>query len=152
DPVVKILLPLAAGLSLLFASSLDNAQPDKGAEEPLAKRVKVAIDKGVTYLKTKAQKNNGSFENEAIHHRGQTARAPLGLLIAGVPVNDDAVIKGLDYLRTQVKQPSTYVRALQTLVLVEAGQKQDEQMIRDNVKHFLAIAFKDANDNLIGWG
>ena len=45
--------------------------------------------------------------------------AVLALLNSGLPPDDPTVAKGLNYLR-QLKTEQTYVRALQTMVLVEA--------------------------------
>jgi hypothetical protein len=155
DPVVKAALPLAAVLSILLASSLGSTQADKGTEEPLAKRVKTAIDKGVAFLTKKSQRDDGSWEAKVelsvSHTGGQTALALLALLNAGLTADNDAVKKGLDYLR-KVDKPSTYVRSLQTMALVEAGRPQDVEKIRNNVKHLLSIVFTDDQGNLRGWG
>jgi Squalene-hopene cyclase C-terminal domain len=55
----------------------------------------------------------------------------LALLNAGVPLDDRAIARGLEYLRT-VKPAQTYVVALQTMVFVLAGQEEDQKRIQRN--------------------
>jgi hypothetical protein len=122
------------------------------ADEPLADQVRNAIDRGVRYLKNH-QKSDGAWETQIIANQpgGESALAMLALLNAGVKTDDAVIKKGLDYVRKLENSP-TYVRALQTMVLVEAGQSQDLELIQQNVKHFLKVAVRDGNGNLLGWG
>ena len=122
---------------------------------PLADQVRKAIDRGVNYLKERQQPATGSWDDKATialsHPGGQTALVLLALLNAGVQPDDPVVKKGLEYLR-KIERPTTYVRSLETLVFVEAGQAQDLPRIRANVQHLLKIAASAGNGNLQGWG
>ena len=73
----------------------------------------------------------------------------LALLNAGVPPEDKMVKKGLEYLR-KLDSDKTYVRALQTMVFAEAGQKEDSERIQQNVDWLLKARIKNGGD-LMGW-
>ncbi len=95
---------------------------------------------------------DGSFERDKpciTYPGGWTSMAVLALLNAGVPVEDAHVKKGLAYLR-KLEPGKTYVRAMQTMVFVEAGQPEDRQRIRDNV-NWLIDARVMRNNQLTGW-
>ncbi len=121
-------------------------------KEPLVDQVKRSIDLGVQFLK-REQLGNGSWEvniqGGAMVPGGWTALTVLALLNAGVPANDRAVERGLDYLRN-LKPSWVYVRALQTMVYAEAGQIADKQRIVDNVK-WLLDARQYKNNKFLGW-
>lgn len=122
-------------------------------QEPLADQVKKSIDKGVEFLKKEQlRRNNGSWEIDIVFvdfEGAGTSMAILALLNAGVPVTDPAVQNGLRFLRG-VEPTRTYVRALQTMVLAEAGQVEDLERIQKNVK-WLVDARVLKNDRLVGW-
>lgn len=127
------------------------AAPAQGKKEPLVLQVKAAIDKGVRYLK-EIQRPDGSWEVNLPSpgvQGGWTSLAVLALLNAGVSVQDTSVAAGLAYLR-KLEPSMTYVRALQTMVFVEAGKAEDRQRIHDNVK-WLIDARVIRNGQLIGW-
>jgi len=148
---VKIMLSLALFTSFALAGTFGASQPDKVSNEPLADQVRKAIDRGVNYLKDH-QQPNGGWEDKVLtlnQPGGQSALALLALLNAGVNADDEIVKKGLDYIRG-LENPTTYVRSLQTMVLVEAARPQDLERIQENVKHLLKIAIKDGG-NLQGW-
>lgn len=136
---------LVAGLA---TASVD-AQPKK---EPLVERVRVAIERGIRFLKEN-QRADGSWEiniPSAGYQGGWTALSVLALLNSGVPVSDDHVARGLSYLR-KLEPSMTYVRALQTMVFVEAGQPEDRERIQKNVKWLIdARVFRDGKFS--GWG
>jgi len=129
-------------------------------QEPLVKKVKTSITKGVDYL-VDQQRKDGSWEE--IHdekkvghyHGGSTALAILALLnCEGVLDNptkeqkrQDAIKKGLANLR-KIDSPKVYVRALQTMALAEG--KTDLPLVKANVQWLLdARAYKDGR--FIGW-
>ncbi|MCI0738142.1 MAG: DUF4159 domain-containing protein [Gemmataceae bacterium] len=121
---------------LLFTGLSSQAQQDKTKlkKEPLAERVKTSIDRAVRYLRE--QERNGGWEPPTLQpgiRGGWTALSVLALLNAGVPVDDPVIQRGLRFLRS-VDSPMTYVRAIQTMVFVEAGQVEDKQRIQDNIK------------------
>jgi hypothetical protein len=126
-------------------------------EKPPAKKpppvdlVKKAIDRGIKYLR-QTQREKGDWEvnlPSVVHKGGWTSLALLALLNASVPVNDPMIVKGLAYLR-ELRPGSTYVRALQTMVFVEAGQKEDSERIANNVQWLIdARVFRTGE--LRGW-
>ncbi len=125
----SVLVALAVLLSMAPAASA------QGKKEPLVLQVKAAIERGVRYLK-EIQRPDGSWEVNLPSpgvQGGWTSLAVLALLNAGVPVEDAKVAAGLAYLR-RLEPTMTYVRALQTMVFVEAGKAEDRQRIQDNVK------------------
>ncbi|MBI3411524.1 MAG: DUF4159 domain-containing protein [Planctomycetes bacterium] len=141
-------------LLLTFATIAINSPPPadaQGKKEPLVGRVKTSIDLGVRFLRGK-QLANGSWEvniPSAGVQGGWSSLAVLALLNSGVPVNDPAVKRGLEYVRS-LQPTMTYVRALQTMVLVEAGLDEDRERIVKNVE-WLIKARVIRGGKLMGW-
>jgi hypothetical protein len=125
------------------------AKPVKSDE--LADKVRTAIEKGIRYLRGQ-QLADGSWEVDAISPTfscGWTSLALLALLNCGVSPDDKMMQRGLKFLRNQ--EPSfTYVRALQTMVFVEAGQGVDKERIQKNVDWLIENRVKE-NGKLLGW-
>lgn len=120
-------------------------------KEPLVDQVDKAIKKGIRYLRQE-QRPDGSWEvnvTAAGMKGGWTCLAMLGLLNAGVPVEDPMIQKGLDYVR-RLQTNMTYVRALQTMVLAEAAQGVDREKIKENVD-WLLEARVFVKGEFIGW-
>jgi hypothetical protein len=147
----------AVGLMTLFLCplALQQARPVQPAkparEEPLANQVRRAIEKGVGFLKS--EQHSGKWDERlgsVSHPGGSSCLALLALLNAGVPPSDRVITDGLRYIRT-LSQPSTYVRSLQTMVFVEAGQNEDRGRIQSNVDHLLKIRIYRGGQ-LDGWG
>jgi hypothetical protein len=140
-------------LSAVVLVSLCTVEPISAQErrEPLADRVKKSIDQGVKFLREQ-QREDGSWEvnlPSAGIQGGWSALALLSLLNAGVPPSDFHVDRGLKYLRG-LDPSMTYVRALQTMVFVEAKQPQDRLRIAQNVQWLIdARVLKDGR--LQGW-
>src|SRR5262245_16913550 len=92
--------------------------PAKPKTDPLVEKVRKAIQGGVKYLRSK-QQEDGSWEIDIFgrtrYPGGWSSLALLALLNAGVPPEDKAIKKGLEYLRS-LEPKQTYVRALQTMV------------------------------------
>jgi hypothetical protein len=106
----------------------------------------------VGYLKQN-QQNNGAWNDKigAFNHPGgASCLAMLALLNAGVPTDDPCIKHGLKYLRG-LDRPTTYVRSLQTMVYVRAGQPEDQGRIQANVDHLLRIQVRDGRGRLEGW-
>lgn len=122
--------------------------------EPLVDQVKKAIDKGVRFLHDKQQENGGwegGLGGESLKYRGgETALAVLALLNSGVAVDDAMITKGLGFLR-RLQPDTTYVRALQTMALSEAGLLEDKERLAENVKWLIDAAIKDDNGQMLGW-
>jgi hypothetical protein len=130
-------------VALLLATA---AAPARG-EDPLVERVRLAIKNGKSYLLGR-QRDSGSWENDASvlsHKGGETSLAILALLTAGESPKSEAIQKGLKYLRG-VPPGQTYVVALQTMALAQAGEMEDRERIQRNVQ-WLIEAQKDT-----GWG
>src|SRR5262245_62014941 len=128
-----------AGLVVLLA--LICAVPPKAAapaaEDPLADRVRNAIERGVKYLRDQ-EDGHGNLEKAALlghYSGGMTALGALALLTAGVPPDDPLVQRCLKYLRTldPDRGGQTYVVSLQTMVFAAAGQNEDKERIQRNV-------------------
>jgi hypothetical protein len=146
---------IASGLVLttacgVFASYEPPARKDDPAQSK--KSPAAAITAGTAYLKS-LQKNK-SWEHYSnpggAFKGGMTSLAVLALLETGVPSDDDAVAKGLAYLR-QVESPDTYVTSLQTLVFCRADAKKDAAIIQRNVDLLLKAAERKRDGELIGW-
>lgn len=142
--------------SLLCALSLAVAAPvprDDKADREFREKVDAARDKAVAYLK-KNQGKDGNWEAFTLNvvggmKGGQTALAALALLEAGVPANDPAVTKAVDYLLT-LKPEKTYVVSLQTQVLARADAKKYAKEIQANADWLWEKAIiKDKK--LTGW-
>jgi hypothetical protein len=149
------LLSAAVAIALAWTGPAGVSAPDRSAKkkpDPQAEKVRQAIQDGIKYLRGK-QLKDGSWEIDCFgkmrYQGGWTCMALLALLNAGVPANDKAVERGLAYLRKQ-KTEYTYVRALQTMVLATAGQKQDKQRIQANVDWLVKIRLRDEK-KLLGW-
>jgi len=137
---MQFLLPPTIALTLLVMTSA----PAR-ADDPLVEKVRMSIRQGKDYLLGQ-QRDNGSWEINAAdvgHPGGATSLALLALLTSGVSPQNDRIQKGLEYLR-KIKPSQTYVVALQTMALAQAGQK-DRELIQRNVDWLL----KAQQDN--GW-
>ncbi len=76
-------------------------------------QVKAAIQAALAHIR-QAQRHDGSWQNSG-HNGGTTALAVLGMLHAGVPANDAAVVRGLSVL-DRVPNEATYVVSLKAQV------------------------------------
>ena len=122
------------------------------AAEPLVNQVRKAIGNGVSFLKGKQEGGHWEKNNSesSAWPGGWTSLALLALLNSGVKPDDPVIQNGLQYLRDRVPQRHTYVVALQTMVYVEAGQKQDSERIQKNVDWLIQTRIRDG-DRLLGW-
>ncbi|WP_439620960.1 DUF4159 domain-containing protein [Gemmata sp.] len=125
-------LGLVAGLPATAAA----AAPPK-AEEELVDKVRKSIDSGVRYLKSQ-QNPQGNWEGLVIGfladmEGGSTALVTLALLNCGVPPDDPAVKRAIDYLRKLTETPKkTYVVALCNLVFAEVRDPKDRPLVQKN--------------------
>lgn len=116
-------------------------------KEKLVDRVRIAIDKGVQYLREK-EAGKGHWEVDAetrLRKGGWSALALLALLNAGVPPEDEMMRRGLNYLR-EIPPDQTYTVGLQTMVFCLAHQAQDAGKIQRNVDWLQRAKLRD------GWG
>ncbi len=119
---------LTATVALLVVTPVWPAAPE---DDALVDRVRKAIDSGVTFLRTQQRQGNWEVGGDTVNRPGGwTSLALLALLNAGVPPSDEAVQKGLEYLR-KIEPTQTYVVGLQTMVFALAGQ--DAERIQRNV-------------------
>jgi hypothetical protein len=143
---------LTTALLLVWLGTLASAQNAPSKKEPLVDQVRRAIDRGVKYLR-QSQRPDGSWELNVTsvgHPGGSSALALLALLNSGVPPNDPVVSRGLKYLRT-LDQSTTYVRALQTMVFVEAGFNEDRERVQKNVDWLISTRLPPDGKTLEGW-
>jgi hypothetical protein len=126
------------------------------AGEPLVEQVRVAIDKGIRYLRNE-ERGRGNWEH-TIGAQGKpggyTALATLALLNSGVKADDPIIQRTLKYLRT-LEPEYTYVVGLQTMVFAEVGEARDGPMIQRNVDWLVQQRKTRLVDNkpvLRGWG
>jgi hypothetical protein len=139
-------------LLLLFAPPA--AQPADPRPDELAEKVNKAIHNGVQYLRGKQVQSTGSWETETTAYPGgTTSLALLALLNAGVPPDDEAIKKGLEYLRKRRPRDDsdTYVVALQTMVFAKALPERDAQLIQQHVDWLLDARHFDGDKRLLGW-
>jgi hypothetical protein len=108
-----------------------------------AKQVRVAIDRGVDYLKAR-QERDGGWPNFPGRPGGVTCLCALALLNAGVPLDDDAMQRALTAIR-DMQPDQTYVVALHTMVLCAAEPKKDAQLIARNVRWLESHQIKDGS-------
>lgn len=155
-------LSAACLATLFFALPVGNRVPSSLArsaeggrlsakEEPLVEKVRVAIQRGVQYLKDQ-ENNTGNWDKGTISARfasGESALAMLALLNAGVSPDDPVIQRGLERLRKQRPQ-HTYVVSLQTMVLALAGKVKDREQIQSNVDWLIAARVMNGNQ-LLGW-
>jgi hypothetical protein len=146
------LIILAAVVALAGAAPAAAARPKNKSGDPLVEQVNKAIQNGIRYLRGK-QLKDGSWEVDFFgkmrYQGGWTCLSMLALLNAGVPPNDKMIQRGLEYLR-KLNTEYTYVRALQTMVFVEAGQTEDKERIQKNVDWLIKIRLRDGT-KLMGW-
>jgi hypothetical protein len=143
----------ALGVAIVLLLSSLGAADGGGAKkrEALVDQVKRSIDRGIGYLR-RVQRAGGNWEIDVLAapvEGGESALTMLALLNAGVPVSDPMMARGMTYLRG-LQPKFTYVRALQTMVFVEAGQVEDRERIAENVR-WLIEARVIRNGALIGW-
>src|SRR5262245_13251740 len=117
--------PLMNALLLSAAVVFAGSAADAVAAAQLAKKVDPAREKAIKFLKDK-QGKGGDWEAEtpdrfAMLKGGPTALVTLALLEAGVPADDPAIKKALDYLR-KLKPEFTYVASLRIQVLARLKQ------------------------------
>lgn len=96
-------------------------------------QLRIAIDKAIKYIKDSQQAGGAAGNNpwaDFGRQGGLTALNTLALLNAGVPENDPAVRKGLDYLNN-VKNTDTYVVSLKAMVYRYADPKKYQRQLQD---------------------
>jgi hypothetical protein len=109
-----------------------------------AKQVRRAIERGITFLKSKQDPVQGTWPDHGGQTGGVTALCILALLNSGVPVGDEAIQHSLTYLR-KLPPNLTYVTSLQTMVFCLADPKSDRQLIERNVKWIEANQIKEGS-------
>lgn len=143
--------------SLVVALMMSVAAPvpkDGQADDEFRKKVDTARDKAIKFLKEK-QGKDGSWENRTIVtfaglQGGETALVTLGLLEAGVPTNDPAIVKAVDYL-LKLQPEKTYVVSLQSQVLARVDAKKYAKEIQVNADWLMSKAIIRKDKKLEGW-
>jgi hypothetical protein len=149
---------LAGGLlmtSFLVSLTLAAAAPvpKERSEAEFLRTVDVARGKAVRFLKEK-QDADGGWESLAPPYmadfKGRTsALVAVALLEAGVPANDPAVAKAVEYLLT-FKPEKTDIVGLQTRVLARVDAKKYAKQIQANADWLVANAIT-RDKKLQGW-
>ncbi len=142
---------LVVGLAVLLLVAAP--APAADADANFVGRVNASITKGKSYLLSR-QSAEGTWEgvlleNLANQVGGQTALVTLALLNCGVPAEDKAIQKALDFLR-KLPPEKTYVVALATMAFAEARQTKDLERIQKNVDWLLANPIREGG-KLKGW-
>lgn len=145
-----------------FAIEPDQAPPvvvadrnDEPAHAKPADQLTTARAHTIAYLKS-AHKD-GSWDHSwqvpgvGDYQGGLTSLALLALLRSGLTNQDDAIGKGLEYLR-MVKPKTTYVVSLQTQVFCLGEPVKDHALVERNVAWLLAGRRRDERNRFMGWG
>jgi len=123
--------PICRLLALLLVLNVANASVVRA--QVTSKEVRLAIDRGVDYLRKK-QNAQGSWPDGFIGKlQGSNALATLALINCGVPQDDKVMKKAIANLR-RVDSNDTYTVALQTMVLCTAVPRDARTIIRRNVE------------------
>jgi hypothetical protein len=132
-------------LGLLVARAVTVVGADLAPGEVLK-----AMAKGVKYLEG-SQRDDGTWSEHEPQHGGVTALCTLALLNAGESPNEPHVKQALAYLRNQ-RFKTTYVVALQTMVLCRANPIADQELIAENVRWLEDNQILDGpNEYIGGW-
>jgi hypothetical protein len=136
------------------------ARAGEPSEEPRAKQLGEAVQKGVSFLKGTQQ--NGSWDNwggyvTVVRQEYWTSLAVLALLESGAKPDDAVVAKGLEILR-HGKSPIwpdgrsglTDVVSVHAQALCRADPKKDRDLIQHDVDTLLSYTIRKG-DQLLGW-
>ncbi len=116
-----------------------------------SRQVSDSIAGGVRYLRG-AQAKDGSWRQHGNQKGGVTGLCTLAMLNAGVPVEDPAIQKALQFLRgVGYKNRMVYSTSLITMVLCNAEPQRDKPIIQENVR-WLEKAQLKVGANKGGWG
>lgn len=145
---------IATRLASIFVLSLCALAPRAAepAEQDLVKQVNDAIEKGKKYLLTR-QNSGGNWElsvESTAYPGGWTSLVILALIQSGVPRDDPAIVRGLDYLRT-IDAGRTYAVALQTMAFTAAGYAKDLPLIQRNADWLVAARVVNEDPRKSGW-
>lgn len=132
--IAKWVLTISVLQGIFFNSALTLA------EELNASQVQLAIDGGITFLRSQ-QLDNGSWGDYSSYRGGKTALCALAALSCGVPQDDPDVSRAVQFLRS-IPPTHTYVVALQTMVFCAASPQRDIELIRRNVRWLEATQIK----------
>ena len=99
-----------------------------------ADQVRVAIQRGSAFLKSRQSKTKGNWPERAGYRGGLTALCTLALIESGEPVDSPAIRKALSYLRAVGEPRDTYSTAAQIMVFASAEPKADMHLILRNAQ------------------
>lgn len=138
---------LAIPLTLILHPGSTRADDDRAVagDDDLVNKVRKSIDEGVSYLRGQQRKTDGSWEigpGGRAGTGGWTSLVILALINSGVKPDDEAIQRGLKYLRTTTPT-ETYVVALQTMAFCLAKQPHDRAAIQTNVRWLLNARMPD---------
>lgn len=156
-PVLAVLEPNGENQARLgfwdFSARPDEQPKPKPEEEKLSADIRRAREKGVAFLKQNRTPQVNwegiALEFAADMDGGMTGLVTLALLEAGVPANDPAVSKAVDYLAS-LPAKKTYVVSLQTQVLARVDAKKYAAVIQRNADWLMDKAIRKEKQ-LAGW-
>jgi hypothetical protein len=134
---------------LLLASVMPVVSAELSPDE-----VQKAMHKGVAYLKDQWQTNRGHWSEYGGQEGGITCLCTMALLNAGEKPGEQPYLKSALEKVRNLRPKTTYVVALQTMVLCRADQfESDQDLIRANAEWLQEWQIKDhgANDRRGGW-
>jgi hypothetical protein len=139
--------------AFILTAVLSISAAESRVEPTLEEKVAAARGKAIEFLK-KQQDKRGTWEETTLAliadmEGGATALVALALLEAGVPANDPAVVKAVDYL-VRLEPKKTYVVSLQTQVLCRVDGKKHQALIQKSVDWLQEKAVKTGK-MLAGW-
>ncbi|MFO0909259.1 MAG: VWA domain-containing protein [Isosphaeraceae bacterium] len=117
--------------------------PALGAAPPDPKEVASAIERGVSYLReVQARDGHWDYRFDGDHTLGMTALAGLAMLENGVALDDDAIRRASEVVRTLARNsPQTYDLSLAILFLARvqgASQGPNDALIRQLARRLAA--------------
>lgn len=144
-------LLLAVLLLLVAIVTIVPPRPTYAADAGVtAEQVDQAIERAVSFLKSKQSRSRGNWAEHPGQPGGVTALVTLAMLNAGVPVKDPAIQASLAYLRGLGKPTMTYTTSLQTMVFCVAEPEKDMALIRRNAAYLQAIQITSGAEEFKG--
>jgi hypothetical protein len=120
-----------ACLALALAALLFG-RPAAVHAEVTAQQVRDAIERGKDYL-LRTQKRDGSWRELDMYPGGISALCVVALVYSGVPPEDPAIRRAVEYLRT-IPPQKTYTVAVQTMAFAAASPERDFLRIQSNAE------------------
>ncbi|MDR0870102.1 MAG: DUF4159 domain-containing protein [Planctomycetaceae bacterium] len=128
--------------------------PQLTAQDLDPEEIRRAIEQGIQFIKNRQRPDGHWDEQSSIERCGSTGLSIIALLSCGVPKNDPAVQRGLQYMRQfpGTEAGRNYGLSLQTMAFCLADPERCRMLIRENVKLLEKNQIKVQNSvNNGGW-